>query len=88
MKTIVLAGSLSILTATVAYAAYNISHPNLKDAYSLVEQATRHVQEAQQNNKEIGFGGHAENAIDLLKKVESELIEADKYNDAHQKKPK
>jgi hypothetical protein len=36
----------------------------------------------------VDFGGHAEKAIDLLRKVQSELVEADKYNDAHQKKPK
>jgi hypothetical protein len=88
MKQIVLAGSLSILTATVAYAAYNITHPNLKDAYSSAEQAIQHIQKAQQSNKGIEFGGHAENAIDHLKKAQSELIEGDKYNDAHQKKPK
>jgi hypothetical protein len=88
MKQIVLAGSLSILTATVAYAAYNITHPNLKDAYNLAEQAIQHIQEAQHSNKGIEFGGHAENAIDHLKKAQSELIEGDKYNEAHQKKPK
>jgi hypothetical protein len=86
MGKFVLAGSLSILIATVAY-AYNISHPNLKDAYGLAEQAIQHIQEAQQANKGIEFGGHANNAMDLLKKAENELIEADKYNDAH-KKPK
>jgi len=88
MKQIVLAGSLSILTATFAYAAYNITHPNLKDAYNLAEQAIRHIQEAQQSNKGIEFGGHADNAIEFFKKAQSELIEGDKYNDAHQKKPK
>jgi hypothetical protein len=87
MKQIVLAGSLSLLMAAVAY-AYNITHPNLKDAYDLAEQAIRHIQQAQQANKGIEFGGHAENAIANFQKAESELIEGDKYNEAHQKKPK
>ena len=87
-KQIVLVGSLSLLMATVAYAAYNITHPNLKDADSSAEQAIKHIQAAQQANKGIEFGGHADNAIDLFKKAENELMEADKYNDTHQKKPK
>ena len=88
MKQIILAGSLSLLMAAVAYAAYNINHPNLKDAYSAAEQAIKHIQAAQQANKGIEFGGHAENALDDLKKAQNELVEADKYNDSHQKKPK
>jgi hypothetical protein len=89
MKHIVRTGLLSLFMATVAFAAaYNITHPNLKDAYSAAEQAIRHIQEAQQNNKGVEFGGHADNALDLFKKAETELVEADKYNDAHQKKPK
>jgi hypothetical protein len=89
MKQIVLTGLLSAFGATVAFAAaYNLTHPNLKDAYGAAEQAIRHIQQAQQANKGVEFGGHAENAIDLFKKAETELVEADKYNDAHQKKPK
>jgi len=89
MKHIVRTGLLSLFVATVAFAAaYNITHPNLKDAYSAAEQAIRHIQEAQQNNKGVEFGGHANNALDFFKKAETELVEADKYNDAHQKKPK
>ena len=74
--------------ATAAYAAYNITHPNLKDAYGSAEQAIQHIQEAQQANKGVEFGGHANNAIELFKKAQNELIEADKYNDSHQKKSK
>jgi len=88
MKQVVISGSLSLLMATAAYGAYNMTHPNLKDAYSSARQAIRHIQEAQQANKGIEFGGHADNALELFKKAENELIEADKYNDAHQKKPK
>jgi hypothetical protein len=88
MKHTILAGSAAILMATAAYAAYNISHPNLKDAYGAAQQAIQHIQEAQQANKGIEFGGHADTAIDYLKKAQNELIEGDKYNDAHQKKPK
>jgi hypothetical protein len=88
MKQVVVTGSLALLMATAAYAAYNITHPNLKDAYGSAEQAIQHIQLAQQKNKGIEFGGHADNAIELFKKAQNELIEADKYNDAHQKKPK
>src|SRR6516225_6833967 len=88
MKQTIAASLASILMTTAAYAAYNITHPNLKDAYLAAQQAIQHIQEAQQANKAVEFGGHADNAIDLLKKAQSELIEGDKYNDAHQKKPK
>jgi hypothetical protein len=85
MKRVFLLGSLSVLVATAAY-AYDITHPNLRDAYGATEQAIRHIQEAQQANKGIEFGGHAERALDLFKQAQAELIEADKYNNAHQKK--
>ena len=85
MQKIALTGSLSILVATVAF-AYNIAHPNLKDAYEAADVAIRHIQEAQQANKGIEFGGHAEKALDLLNRAKAELIEGDKYNDAHHKK--
>ena len=88
MKHVVSAGALSLLlAATVAY-AYNITHPTLKDAHGLAQQAIQHIQEAQQNNKGVEFGGHAENAIDFFKKAQAELVAADQYNDAHQKKAK
>jgi len=84
MQKIVLTGSLSILVATVAF-AYNISHPNLKDAYGAVDQAIQHIQAAATENKDQ-FGGHAHKAIELLGQVKNELIEGDKYNDALKKK--
>ena len=88
MKKIVLASALSVLIATIAYAAANLTHPNLKDAYSATEQAIHHIQEAQQysGNKKVEFGGHAENALNALKKAEAELVAGDEYNNAHQKK--
>jgi len=83
MKKVVFVGSLlSILLATVAY-TYDIRHPNLRDAYGAAEQAIKHVQLAQQANKGVEFGGHAEKAIEHLKQAQNELIEGDKYNDAH-----
>jgi len=85
MNRIILIGSLSVLLTSVAY-TYDIRHPNLKDAYTLTGQALTHVHEAFDANKAVGFGGHAEKAIDLLKQAEAELVEADKYNEAHQKK--
>jgi hypothetical protein len=85
MKKIALIGSLSILLATVAY-TYDIRHPNLRDAYSSAEQAIRHIEAAQHANTGVEFGGHAEKAVDLLKQAQAELVEADKYNDAHHKR--
>jgi peptidoglycan hydrolase CwlO-like protein len=77
---------LSILVATVAF-GYNITHPNLNDAYGAAEQAIKHIQQAQQQaSKGVEFGGHADKAIELFQQAENELIQADKYNDAHQKK--
>ncbi|HEV3182417.1 MAG TPA: hypothetical protein VGY90_06355 [Steroidobacteraceae bacterium] len=87
MKNIVVAGALSILMATAAY-AYSITHPNLKDAYGLADQAIRHIQEAQQDAKGVEFGQHANKAIELFQQAENELVEADKWNNSHQKKPK
>jgi len=89
MNKLVLATSLSIVIATVAY-AYNISHPNLKDAYDAAGQAIQHIKKAQQysGNKATEFGGHAEKAETLLTQAQQELVEGDKYNEAHQKKPK
>ncbi|MGP0056738.1 MAG: hypothetical protein ACLPQI_14395 [Steroidobacteraceae bacterium] len=74
--------ALAVLLASAAI-AYEIHHPNLRDAYGAAENAIKHVQEAQANNKGIEFGGHAEKAIDALKHAQQELIEGDKYNDMH-----
>ena len=83
MRKVVFVGSLlSVLLATVAY-TYDIRHPNLRDAYGAAEQAIKHIQEAQQANKGIEFGGHAEKALDLFKQAQTELVEGDKYNNAH-----
>ncbi len=89
MERFVLVGSLAILTATAAY-GYNITHPNLKDAYGEAEQAIKHVQEAQKEAGPTGveFGQHANKAIELLQQAENELVESDRWNNAHQKKPK
>ncbi len=74
--------ALAVLLASAAI-AYEIHHPNLRDAYAATENAIKHVQEAQEKNKGIEFGGHAEKAIDALKHAQQELIEGDKYNDMH-----
>lgn len=89
MNKLVLATLLSTVIATVAY-AYTITHPNLKSAYDSAGQAIQHIKEAQQysGNKATEFGGHAEKAESLLTQAQQELVEGDKYNDAHQKKPK
>ena len=81
MKKIVIA-SLAILVTTVAL-AYEIRHPNLRDAYGATENAIHHIQEAQAANKGIEFGGHAEKALAALQHAQQEMVEADHWNDAH-----
>jgi hypothetical protein len=85
MKQIVFAGALSLLLATAAYA---LTHPDLKEASSLIEQALKKVHDAQQKEAHgATFGGHADKAISLFQQAQKELEEADRYNDTHQKKP-
>lgn len=83
MNKAVLIGSVSLLLASVAY-TYDIHHPNLKEAHAMAEQAIHHIQEAQKANKGE-FAGHADKAIEHLKRAQDEIIEADKWNDAHHK---
>jgi len=85
MKKLLLVVPLSLLAATVVY-SYDITHPNLKDAYAMAEQAIGHIREAQGPEKGAQFGGHTDKAIEHLKQAEAELIEADKYSYAHEKK--
>ena len=84
MKIKILLGILATLALTAAY-AYEIRHPNLRAAHEASEQAITHVHEAYEANKVVGFGGHAERAIDLLKQAQAEIVAADQYNDAHRK---
>jgi hypothetical protein len=87
MNKLVLASSLSILTATVAF-SYTITHPDLKNAHDLAEQAIKQVEGAQQKEATggVNFGGHANKAIDLFTQAQKELVAADEFNDSHQKK--
>ena len=87
MNKLVLASSLSILTATVAF-SYTITHPDLKNAHDLAEQAIKQVEGAQHTEATGGvdFGGHANKAIEFFTQAQKELVAADQYNDSHQKK--
>jgi peptidoglycan hydrolase CwlO-like protein len=82
MKKLVIASVAAVLVTTVAL-AYETHHPNLRDAFGASENAIHHIQAAQANNKGVEFGGHAEKAIDALRHAQQEIIEADKWNDAH-----
>jgi hypothetical protein len=84
MKGIVIAALGAILVTTVAV-AYEIHHPNLRDAYAATENAIHHIQAAQAANKGVEFGGHADNALAALKHAQDEIIQGDKWNDAHHK---
>ena len=83
MKTIVIASISLVLVSTMALAAYEIHHPNLRDAHHDAEAGIHHIEAAQANNKGVEFGGHAEKALDLLKQAQMEIVEADKWNEAH-----
>jgi hypothetical protein len=76
-------GTLIVGLVSAAAYAYDIRHPNLRDAFGAADNAIHHIQEAQALNKGIEFGGHAEKAIEALRHAQAELVEADQYNDAH-----
>lgn len=82
MKKFAIASLSAVLVATVAM-AYEIHHPNLRDAHAAAENAIHHIGLAQAANKGVEFGGHAEKAIDLLRHAQEEIVEGDKWNDAH-----
>ncbi|HTX23840.1 MAG TPA: hypothetical protein VMD03_04225 [Steroidobacteraceae bacterium] len=82
MKKVVIASLAAVLVTTIAM-AYEIHHPNLRDAYGATENAIHHVQEAQAANQGVEFGGHARKALDALNRAQQEIIAADKWNDAH-----
>jgi len=82
MKKTVIAALTAVLASTIAL-AYEIHHPNLRDAYGATENAIHHIQEAQAANQGLEFGGHAQKALDALQRAERELIAADRWNDAH-----
>ena len=83
MKKIVIASLGAVLVTTVAF-AYEIHHPNLRDAYGATENAIQHIREAQGLNHRDGeFGGHAAAAINHLRMAEREIAAADRWNDMH-----
>ena len=93
MRKLVVTTFLSMLMATViatvAY-SYTITHPDLKNAHDLAEQAIKQVEGAQHTEATGGvdFGGHANKAISLFTEAQKELAAADEYNNSHQKKAK
>ena len=79
-KFAVLAVGLTLATVAVAY---EIKHPNLRDAMGAADNAIKHIKSAQANNKGVEFGGHAEKAIELLTQAQQEIAEGDRYNESH-----
>ena len=67
MKKLVLTSFLSILIATVAYSD-TITHPDLKNAHDLAEQAIKQVEGAQQTEAKGGVndGGHADQGYSTI----------------------
>jgi hypothetical protein len=78
-----LIASLAALLATTIALAYEIHHPNLRDAYGATDNAIHHIQEAQAANRGLEFGGHADKALEALQRAEREIVAADRWNDAH-----
>ena len=76
--------SLGAVFVTTAALASDIHHPNLRDAYGATESAIHRIQEAQAANRGVRlFGGHADQAIDDLRRAEQQIDAADRWNDAH-----
>jgi hypothetical protein len=82
MKKTIIAALGAVLVTTVAF-AYEVHHPNLKDAYGSTEGAIHAIQMAQGDNRRMEFGGHAASAIGHLRMAEKEIMAADRWNDAH-----
>jgi len=82
MKMSVVAALAAVCVTSVAL-AYDIHHPNIRDALGAADVAIGHIKEAQADNRHVEFGGHAEKAIAALEHAKQELIEADRWNDAH-----
>jgi hypothetical protein len=82
MKKMVIASLAAVWVTTVAF-AYEIHHPNMRDAFGATENAIHHIQKAQANNRGVEFGGHAEKAIDALQHAEQEILAGDQWNDSH-----
>lgn len=87
MRRVAIASACAVFVATAAF-AYEIHHPNLRDAHQAAEMAIHHIEEAQKANRGVEFGGHAGRAISLLQQAQEELVEADRWNDAHRNHPK
>jgi hypothetical protein len=68
--------------------AYEIAHPNLRDAAHHIDEAIVHINKAYEANGGRGpvFGGHAEEAEKLLGRAKQELEEADRYRMEHQRR--
>ena len=79
-----LVASLTVLVATAAF-AFEIHHPNLRDASKATEIALQHIGEAQANNRSVEFGGHLEKAIAHIQQAQQEITAGDQFNDSHQR---
>ena len=85
MKKLMIGGvAMSLLSlVTVALATLD-NHPHLKAAHEKVETAVQDLQQANDGKKE--YGGHREQAEQLLRDAQKEINEAAEYADSHPKK--
>ncbi len=81
-KQLLVAGVVGLVSA-VAFAGDFKGHPNLKKAHNKVEEAIKHLEEAKNGVSGDPFGGHRDNAENLLKQVLSEIDQAGQYAEAH-----
>ena len=82
MKKLMIGGvAMSLLSlVTVALATLD-NHPHLKAAHEKVETAVQDLQQANDGKKE--YGGHREQAEQLLRDAQKEINEAAEYADSH-----
>ncbi len=88
MKKLATAAAIAMAFGAGSVFAYEIAHPNLKDAYFHVNEALVHINKAYEANGGRGpvFGGHAEEAEKLLNRAKEEIEAADRYRNEHQRR--
>jgi hypothetical protein len=83
MKNLLVAVGIVSLISTSAFAGDFKGHPNLKKAHNKVEEAIKHLEEAKNGVSGDPFGGHRDNAENLLKQALSEIDQAGQYAESH-----
>jgi hypothetical protein len=78
----VAAGTVSLISV-LAFAGDFKGHPNLKKAHNKVDEAIHHLEDAKNGVTGDPFGGHRDNAENLLRQALSEIDQAGQFAEAH-----